>query len=51
MSKIICDICGTTYSDTEAECPICGCAKDVSVASLVDGLLDDDIAASDDIFA
>lgn len=51
MSKIICDICGTTYSDTEAECPICGCAKDVSVASLVGGLLDDDIAASDDIFA
>lgn len=27
MSKIICDICGTSFSDTEERCPICGCAK------------------------
>lgn len=45
MSKIICDICGTAYPDTEAECPICGCAKDVSAASLVDELLEEEIAA------
>lgn len=53
MSKIICDICGTTYSDTEPECPICGCAKDVSAASLVDGLLEEEfgLGASADIFA
>ena len=28
MSKIICDICGTKYPDTEAECPICGFTND-----------------------
>lgn len=28
MSKIICDICGTTYPDTADCCPICGCSKD-----------------------
>lgn len=27
MSKIICDVCGTSYPDTAAQCPICGCAK------------------------
>ena len=43
MGKIICDICGTTYSDTEAECPICGCAKDLSAASLVDELMDEEL--------
>ncbi len=28
MSKIICDICGTSYQDTAECCPICGCSKD-----------------------
>lgn len=27
MSKVICDVCGTTYPETAARCPICGCAK------------------------
>ena len=27
MSKIICEVCGTAYPDTAAQCPICGCAK------------------------
>lgn len=27
MSKIICDICGTTYQDTADCCPICGCTR------------------------
>lgn len=27
MSKIICDVCGTTYPETASHCPICGCAK------------------------
>ncbi|HBJ16337.1 MAG TPA: hypothetical protein DIT87_05525 [Clostridiales bacterium] len=30
MSKIICEICGTTYPDTAECCPICGCPKDMS---------------------
>ncbi len=24
MNKIICDVCGTSYSDSAAQCPICG---------------------------
>ena len=43
MGKIICDICGTTFSDTETECPICGCAKDLSAASLVDELMEEEL--------
>lgn len=27
MSKIICDVCGTTYPDTAQQCPICGSAR------------------------
>lgn len=27
MSKIVCDICGTTYSEVEMQCPICGSAR------------------------
>ena len=46
MGKIICDICGTTFSDTEAECPICGCAKDLSAASLVDELMEEELNAA-----
>jgi hypothetical protein len=27
MSKIICDVCGTSYAETATQCPICGCAR------------------------
>ncbi len=27
MSKIVCDVCGSSYSETEMQCPICGTAK------------------------
>lgn len=27
MSKVICDVCGTSYPDTAAQCPICGCVR------------------------
>ena len=38
MSKVICDVCGTTYPETAAQCPICGCAKTAAVdASLSEG--------------
>lgn len=30
MSKIICDICGTTYPETAECCPICGCSRDAA---------------------
>lgn len=39
MSKIICDICGTTYPDTAEQCPICGCSRDAAVDLLGDDLL------------
>ena len=29
MSKLICDVCGTTYPVTAEQCPICGCAKEL----------------------
>ena len=29
MSKVICDICGTAYPETAAQCPICGSAKQI----------------------
>lgn len=27
MSKIICEVCGTSYPGSAAQCPICGCVK------------------------
>lgn len=30
MSKVICDVCGTTYPETASVCPICGCAKNTT---------------------
>ena len=27
MSKIICDVCGTSYPDSATQCPICGCVR------------------------
>lgn len=27
MSKVICDVCGTAFAETAAQCPICGSAK------------------------
>lgn len=27
MAKLICDVCGSTYSDTASVCPVCGTAK------------------------
>ena len=27
MSKIICDVCGTSYPEATTQCPICGCAR------------------------
>ena len=30
MSKVICDVCGTTFPETANQCPICGSAKNSS---------------------
>lgn len=36
MSKIICDICGTSYPATAECCPICGCAPDAGADLLAE---------------
>lgn len=33
MSKIICEVCGTTYPVTSTQCPICGCVRSGDVSS------------------
>lgn len=27
MSKVICDVCGTSFAETVSQCPICGCVR------------------------
>ena len=39
MSKIICEICGTTYSESADSCPICGCSRDAADDFLKDDFL------------
>ena len=46
MSKIVCDICGTEYPETELECPICGCTKESSAALLADTVLAEELTAA-----
>lgn len=36
MSKIICDICGTSYPETAECCPICGCAPEAAADLLTE---------------
>jgi len=43
MSKIICDICGTSYPDTADQCPICGCAKDMTAESLLGEYVEEEV--------
>lgn len=37
MSKVICDVCGTTYPETASQCPICGSAKSSAVQTAAAG--------------
>lgn len=36
MEKIICEICGTSYPETEGNCPVCGCSRDFSLDDFAD---------------
>ena len=36
MAKIICDVCGTSYSDSAQQCPICGCVSAIDNHSIVE---------------
>lgn len=44
MSKIICDVCGTTYADSATQCPICGCVRPANAVS-ADGAIDESVAS------
>ena len=49
MEKIVCDICGTSYPETEECCPICGCPRDMTAdldLEEEDFLLDSPITAA-----
>lgn len=35
MSKVICDVCGTSFPETSAQCPICGSAANGDAAATV----------------
>lgn len=37
MSKIICDVCGTSYPETATQCPICGSVRPGEVITVTDG--------------
>lgn len=37
MSKVICDICGTSYPDTATQCPICGCVRPAETVAVEEG--------------
>lgn len=43
MSKIICDICGTTYPDSADSCPICGCSRDAASEFLGEDFLSEEL--------
>lgn len=36
MSKIICDVCGTSYPESATQCPICGCVRPIDVIAEVE---------------
>lgn len=44
MSKIVCDVCGSTYSETEVQCPICGTAKSEAAKPAVETIGEDPAA-------
>ncbi len=46
MSKIICDVCGTTYAETAAQCPICGCARNTTAQTAAGSVPGEDAGAS-----
>lgn len=43
MSKVICDICGTTYPETADNCPICGYSRDVTAQILAEDYEPEDV--------
>ena len=38
MSKVICDVCGTSYPETANQCPICGCVRSAEGAAAAESM-------------
>lgn len=43
MSKVICDVCGTSFPETATNCPICGCAKAPTAQPVADEEMQQDL--------
>ena len=41
MSKIICDVCGSSYSENATQCPICGTAKSDSAKPAAESVVEE----------
>lgn len=46
MSKIICEVCGTSYPETASQCPICGSAKPADAPVSMDEAAGEESAAT-----
>ena len=46
MSKIICDVCGTSYPETATQCPICGCVRPGDVIAVSGDTVEPEASAS-----
>jgi len=46
MSKIICDVCGTSYPETASQCPICGCVRPADAQAVALDATENESAAS-----
>ena len=49
MNKIICDICGTSYLETEESCPVCGCSRASAADFLNADVLEEDLSAEETV--
>ena len=49
MSKMVCDICGTTYDDASGACPVCGWKPGTTLdtSADMDDVLGDDFSLED----
>lgn len=47
MSKIICEVCGTSYPSSAAQCPICGCVRPQNKQPASGDVLPDDHLAEE----
>ncbi|MBQ2854569.1 MAG: Ig-like domain-containing protein [Oscillospiraceae bacterium] len=43
MEKVVCDICGTIYPDSEDKCPTCGCSRDFGLDNMEEEFLTEGI--------